>query len=205
MPDFVRGPDGRVPIAVFLSGRGSNFAALAEAAARPDYPARIVLCVSDKPGAKGLDLARAAGIEVAVVERADHADRDAFDAALEARVLAAGAEVICLAGFMRILGRAFVERWDGRILNIHPSLLPAYRGLDTHARALADGAHTHGATVHVVTPALDDGPILAQAQVTVEPGDTPDTLAARVLAEEHRLYPQALAQYLVRAAERPVS
>lgn len=205
MPDFVRGPDGRVPIAVFLSGRGSNFAALAEAAARPDYPARIVLCVSDKPGAKGLDLARAAGIEVAVVERADHADRDAFDAALEARVLAAGAEVICLAGFMRILGRAFVERWDGRILNIHPSLLPAYRGLDTHARALADGARTHGATVHVVTPALDDGPILAQAQVTVEPGDTPDTLAARVLAEEHRLYPQALAQYLVRAAERPVS
>ena len=196
MPDFVRGPDGRVPVAVFLSGRGSNFAALAEAAARPDYPARIVLVVSDKTDAKGLDLARAAGIPVAVVERAAHAGRDAYDAALEAEVLTAGAQVICLAGFMRILGRAFVERWNGRIVNIHPSLLPAYRGLDTHARALADGVGTHGATVHIVTPALDDGPILAQAEVPVEPGDTPDTLAARVLVEEHRLYPKALAQYL---------
>ncbi|RAI00482.1 phosphoribosylglycinamide formyltransferase [Acuticoccus sediminis] len=196
MPDFVRDADGRVPIAVFLSGRGSNFAALAEAAEDPAYPARIVLVLSDKVDAKGLDLARAKGIATAAVARRDYDSRDAFDSALEAKVHEAGAQLICLAGFMRILGRPFVERWEGRMLNIHPSLLPAYRGLDTHARALADGVAEHGVTVHLVTPELDDGPALAQARVPVRPDDTPDTLAQRVLVEEHKLYPAALAAYL---------
>ena len=196
MPDFVTDADGRVPIAVFLSGRGSNFKALADAAADPAYPARIVLCLSDKADAKGLDLARSLGIPAVSVARREYDSRDAFDAAMEAHVLEAGAQLICLAGFMRILGRSFVERWQGRMINIHPSLLPAYRGLDTHARALADGVAEHGVTVHLVTPELDDGPALAQARVPVLADDTPDTLAARVLAEEHTLYPATLAAYL---------
>ena len=203
MPDFVTDADGRVPIAVFISGRGSNFAALAEAADDAAFPARIVLCLSDKPDAKGLDIARQRGIAVATPTRADYESRDAFDAAMEAEVVAAGAQLICLAGFMRILGRAFVERWEGRMLNIHPSLLPAYRGLDTHARALADGAREHGVTVHLVTPGLDEGPILAQARVPVLADDTAETLAARVLAEEHTLYPAAVAAYVRGAEARP--
>jgi len=186
----------KTPIAVLFSGRGSNLKALIDAAAAPDYPARIVLAATDKPGAGGLALAADAGIPVAVVDRKAYADRAAFEAALDETVRASGAELICLAGFMRILSGTFVAAWAGAILNIHPSLLPAFRGLDTHARALAAGAKIAGVTVHIVTEALDDGPILAQAAVAVRPDDTPETLAERTLAAEHRLYPAALAQHL---------
>lgn len=186
----------RTPVAVLVSGRGSNLAALAAAADAPVYPARIAVVVSDRADAGGLAIAAARGIPVAVVRRDEHPTRGDFDAALEAAVLAQNGRVICLAGFMRILGRPFVERWAGRMLNIHPSLLPAFRGLDTHARALAAGVSRHGATVHLVTSALDEGPILAQAEVPVLAGDDAETLAARVLAAEHRLYPAALAAYL---------
>ncbi|WP_075221839.1 phosphoribosylglycinamide formyltransferase [Acuticoccus yangtzensis] len=196
MPDFVRDADGRVPVAVFLSGRGSNFLALAEAAKAPDFPAKIVLALSNKADAKGLESARAMGIPTVAIAHRGFASRDDFDAAIEAEVMRAGAQFICLAGFMRILGAPFVGRWEGRMMNVHPSLLPLYRGLETHARALADGATEHGCTVHLVTPELDDGPILAQARVPVLPDDTPDSLAARVLVEEHRIYPAALADYL---------
>lgn len=196
MPDFVRDADGRVPVAVFLSGRGSNFLALAEAAKAPDFPAKIVLALSNKADAKGLESARAMGIPTVAIAHRGFASRDDFDAAIEAEVMRAGAQFICLAGFMRILGAPFVGRWEGRMMNVHPSLLPLYRGLETHARALADGATEHGCTVHLVTPELDDGPILAQARVPVLPGDTPDSLAARVLVEEHKIYPAALADYL---------
>ncbi|ORE95672.1 phosphoribosylglycinamide formyltransferase [Stappia sp. 22II-S9-Z10] len=196
MPDFVRDADGRVPVAVFLSGRGSNFLALAEAAKAPDFPAKIVLALSNKADAKGLESARAMGIPTVAIAHRGFASRDDFDAAIEAEVMRAGAQFICLAGFMRILGAPFVGRWEGRMMNVHPSLLPLYRGLETHARALADGATEHGCTVHLVTPELDDGPILAQARVPVLPDDTPDSLAARVLVEEHKIYPAALADYL---------
>lgn len=196
MPHFVAGADGKVPVAVFLSGRGSNLAALAEATAARDHPARIALVLSDRPDAGGLSIARERALPTSVVERRFYADRDAFDCALEAEVRSSGAELICLAGFMRILGAPFLERWQDRILNIHPSLLPAFRGLQTHARVLAAGVGEHGATVHLVTAALDDGPILAQASIKVHPGDDADTLAARVLAAEHRLYGETLKRYL---------
>lgn len=183
---------GRLNVAILLSGRGSNMEALAHACAAPDFPARIVLVASDVPTAPGLDRARRLGLPVAALDRAAFPDRATFEAALDDRMRQAGAELICLAGFMRVLGRDFVARWPGRILNIHPSLLPAFRGLDTHARALAAGVAITGCTVHVVTPALDDGPILLQAAVPVQPDDTADSLAARVLAAEHRCYPAAL-------------
>lgn len=180
--------------AILISGRGSNMTALIEAARAPDYPAEIVLVASNRPGAGGLARAQAAGIATEVVDHKAFPDRPAFEAAL-GRVLADhAAEIVCLAGFMRVLTPEFVRRWEGRMINIHPSLLPAYRGLDTHARALADRVAEHGCTVHVVVPELDAGPIVAQARVPVLPGDTPATLAARVLAEEHRLYPLALAE-----------
>lgn len=184
------------PVAIFISGRGSNMEALITAAAATDYPARVVLVVSDKPDAAGLARAEAAGIPTAAVPRKEFASRADFEAAIDARVREAGAEVICLAGFMRILSADFVARWAGKILNIHPSLLPAFRGLDTHQRALDAGVKIHGVTVHIVTAELDDGPILAQAAIPVGPEDTPDTLAARLLAVEHRLYPAALAAHL---------
>jgi phosphoribosylglycinamide formyltransferase-1 len=183
----------RTPVAVFLSGRGSNYAALAAATAAADYPAEIVAVLADSD-AEGLR--RVPGIPGTAVERREYPSRAAFEDALDAATRAAGAELICLAGFMRILSPAFVARWEGRILNIHPSMLPSFRGLDTHARALAAGVKLHGATVHLVTPELDDGPILAQAAVPVLPDDTAETLAARVLAVEHRLYPAALARFV---------
>jgi phosphoribosylglycinamide formyltransferase 1 len=172
---------GRRRVAVLISGRGSNMASLIEAAQDPAYPAEIVLVVSNRPDAGGLERARAAGIATAVVDHKGHPDRASFDAALDTTLREHGIEIVCLAGFMRILTPGFVESWTGRMLNIHPSLLPAFKGTDTHARALAAGVAKHGCTVHFVTPELDSGPIVAQAEVPVFPDDTEDALAARVL------------------------
>lgn len=183
----------RTRVAVLISGRGSNMMALVEAARDPVYPAAIALVLSNRADAPGLAFATARGIATEVVDHRAHPSRQAFEAALDERLLAHRIELVACAGFMRILGAGFVGRWRGRILNIHPSLLPAYRGLDTHARALADGAAIHGCTVHELTAELDAGPVIVQAQVPVLAGDTAETLAARVLAEEHRIYPEALA------------
>jgi formyltetrahydrofolate-dependent phosphoribosylglycinamide formyltransferase len=184
----------RVRTAVLISGRGSNMAALLEAAADPAYPAEIVLVLSNREDAAGLDHARSRGVPTAVVEsRVFGRDRDAFERALEGELQGHGVELVALAGFMRVLTAGFVARWQDRLINVHPSLLPAFPGLDTHARALAAGVKLHGCTVHLVRAGVDDGPILAQAAVPVLPDDTEADLAARVLAEEHRLYPAALA------------
>ena len=182
----------RIPVAVLISGRGSNLQALIDACADPAFPAEIVRVVSNDPGAAGLDRAATAGIATETIEHRQFARREAFDEALNAALETAGAEIVCLAGFMRILGSAFVARWAGRLLNIHPSLLPAFPGLHTHAQALAAGVKLHGCTVHMVRPGLDDGPIIGLAAVPVLPGDDETTLAARVLAAEHRLYPRCL-------------
>jgi phosphoribosylglycinamide formyltransferase-1 len=180
--------------AVLISGRGSNMAALLAAAAEPSYPAEIVLVLSNRADAAGLGHARARGIPTALVEsRPFGRDRAAFEGAMEAELRGHGVELVALAGFLRVLTEGFVTRWKDRLVNIHPSLLPAFKGLDTHARALAAGVRLHGCTVHLVRPGVDDGPILAQAAVPVLPDDTEATLAARVLAEEHRIYPAALA------------
>ena len=179
-------------VAILISGRGSNMAALIDAARKTDYPAEIVLVISNRPDAAGLVLARQKGIQTATIDHKAFATRDAFDAALEMRLAKARVDIICLAGFMRMLTTPFVERWRGRMLNVHPSLLPDLKGLDTHTRALAAGAKLHGCTVHFVEPELDSGPIILQAEVPVLDGDDEKTLAARVLAEEHRIYPEAL-------------
>jgi phosphoribosylglycinamide formyltransferase-1 len=179
-------------LAILISGRGSNMVSLAEACTRERWPARVVAVFSDREQAPGLESARRLGIAAESVPRSDYADRDAFDAALADRLQAVGAELVVLAGFMRILGEGFVDRFAGRLVNIHPSLLPAFPGLRTHARALEAGVRVHGATVHLVTPALDHGPILAQAAVPVRDGDDAATLAARVLRSEHRLYARAV-------------
>jgi len=190
----MNGPTRRVGVGVLISGRGSNMAALAAAARAPDYPAAIVVVGSDRPEAAGLAHAREAGLETFAIPHRDFPDRETFDRAVSARLEAAGAEFVALAGFMRILSPWFCRRWDGRLINIHPSLLPKFKGVDTHARALAAGEAEHGCTVHWVTPELDGGPALMQARVPVLEGDTPATLAARVLEEEHRIYPLALAK-----------
>ena len=183
----------RKRVAILISGRGSNMVALIEAAKAPDYPAEIALVVCNVPGAAGLARAREAGIATVVVEHKRFGnDREAFDRAVHAALEAHRIDIVCLAGFMRVLTPWFVSQWNGRLVNIHPSLLPAFKGLDTHARALAAGAKTHGATVHFVVPELDSGPIIAQEIVPVLPGDTPESLAARVLEAEHRIYPLAL-------------
>lgn len=168
-------------------------AALIEAARDPDYPAEIAIVVSNRPDAAGLELAARAGIPVRTVDHTEYDDRASFEDTLTAELDGAGVDLVCNAGFMRLLTSRFVERWHNRQLNIHPSLLPAYRGLNTHERVLADGAAITGCTVHVVREAMDDGPIVAQAAVPVLPDDDPDSLAARVLAAEHVLYPHALA------------
>jgi len=187
----------KIPVGVLISGRGSNMAALIEAAAATEFPAEIAVVVSNRADAAGLDLARAAGVEaVCVPSREFGADRAAHERAVDAVLAARGVEVVCLAGYMRLLTPWFVDRWAGRLLNIHPSLLPRYKGLDTHARVLAAGEREHGCTVHLVTAGMDEGPVLAQAVVQVVSGDTEESLAARVLAEEHRLYPAALARFL---------
>jgi len=179
--------------AVLISGRGSNMLALIEAARNPDYPADIALVLSNRTEAKGLALAKERGIATAVIDHKIYAGREEFEKSMQVLLDLHRIELICLAGFMRVLTASFVQHWQGRMLNVHPSLLPAYRGLDTHERALADGVKIHGCTVHFVAPALDDGPIIAQAAVAVLDSDTPETLAARVLAQEHVIYPAALA------------
>jgi phosphoribosylglycinamide formyltransferase 1 len=183
----------RKRVAILISGRGSNMAALIEAAKAADYPAEIALVISNRPDAAGLARAQAEKIPTAVVDHTTYGqDREAFERALEAELEAHRIELVCLAGFMRLLSPWLVERWRGRMLNIHPALLPAFKGLDTHRRVLAAGAKTHGATVHLVVPDVDSGPIVLQETVPIVAGDTEDTLAARVLAVEHRIYPQAL-------------
>lgn len=179
-------------VAILISGRGSNMAALVEAAREAGYPAEIVLVVSNRPDAAGLAFAAASGIATAVVDHKQFASREAFDAALQETLERARIEIVCLAGFMRLLTTPFVGKWRGRMLNIHPSLLPEFKGLDTHARALAAGVKMHGCTVHFVVAELDSGPIVLQEKVPVLAGDTEETLAARVLAAEHRIYPAAL-------------
>ena len=179
-------------LAVLISGRGSNLQALIDACAVADFPAAIALVVANNRDAQGLARARSAGIPTLTVERRDHADRDAFDAALSETISGHGVNLICLAGFMSILGARLVERWRGRLINIHPSLLPEFPGLDTHARVLAAGIRTTGCTVHYVTAEVDAGPVIIQQSVPVEANDTPETLAARVLAAEHQIYPRAV-------------
>jgi phosphoribosylglycinamide formyltransferase 1 len=183
----------RKRVAVLISGRGSNMAALIAAAQAADYPAEIALVISNRPDAAGLAHAQAEGIATAVVDHKIYGkDREAFERALDAVLKAHRIELICLAGFMRLLSPWLVERWHGRMLNIHPALLPAFKGLDTHARALAAGAKTHGATVHLVVADVDSGPIVIQEAVPVAAEDTVESLSARVLEVEHRIYPQAL-------------
>jgi formyltetrahydrofolate-dependent phosphoribosylglycinamide formyltransferase len=182
-----------IPTAILISGRGSNMASLLEAARAPGFPARIVTVLSNVPGAAGLDVARNAGIEaLAIDHRPFGRDRAAHEAAMHAAMEARGVQLVCLAGYMRLLTAFFVGAWRGRLMNIHPSLLPAYPGLHTHARALQAGTKIHGCTVHWVTEGMDEGPPIAQAAVPVLPGDTAESLAARVLAQEHVLYPLAL-------------
>lgn len=183
----------RKRVAVLISGRGSNLASLLEAAREPDHPAALTLVISNRPAAPGLARAEAAGLPTRVIDHQAFGTRLAFERALDRALDESGIELVCLAGFMRVLTPWFVERWSGRMLNIHPSLLPSFKGLHTHAQALAAGVLVHGCTVHFVVPDLDSGPIVAQAAVPVHPGDDEATLAARVLEQEHRLYPLALA------------
>ncbi len=179
-------------VGVLISGRGSNLKSLIDACAAPDFPAEIVVVVSNKADAGGLEVARAAGIATAVIGHKDYPTREEFDAAMDAALRKAGAEFICSAGFMRILSDGFVDKWRDRQLNIHPSLLPAFKGLKVHERVLEAGCRVTGCTVHFVRAAMDEGPIVAQAAVPVLPGDTVETLSARVLEAEHKLYPLAL-------------
>lgn len=178
--------------AILISGRGSNMASLIAASKEPDFPAEIALVLSNKPEAPGLATAKAQGIATAAVDHKIYAGRDAFEASLQKMLDAHRIDFICLAGFMRLLTPAFVTHWEGRMINIHPSLLPAFKGLHTHERALADGVKIHGCSVHYVVAEMDAGPIIAQAAVSVLDDDTPDTLGARVLEQEHVIYPLAL-------------
>lgn len=182
----------RKRVGVLISGRGSNMRALVEAARDPSYPAEIVHIVSNKANVPGLAYAQSQGISTHVINHKDYPSREAFDAALNAHLQGQNLDIICCAGFMRIMSPVLVTPWEGRMLNIHPSLLPAFKGLHTHERAIAEGSKSHGATVHFVTAVLDDGPIVAQAEVPVMPDDTPETLSARVLEVEHPLYVKAL-------------
>lgn len=180
--------------AILISGRGSNMGALISAAMNPDYPAEIALVLSNRPDAKGLERAAEFGISTAVVDHMNFAgDREAFERAIDAVLKEHGIELVALAGFMRILTPFLVNAWSGRMINIHPALLPSFKGLATHERALAEGVKLHGATVHFVSAEMDDGPIIIQGAVPVLDNDTPDTLAARVLEVEHSIYPRALA------------
>jgi phosphoribosylglycinamide formyltransferase-1 len=183
----------RKRVAVLISGRGSNMTALIEAAKDPTYPAEIVLVLSNIPDAGGLQIAKAAGIGTVVIDHKRYGkDRAAFEAAMQSVLEQHKIEIVCLAGFMRILTAGFVEKWRGRMLNIHPALLPAFKGLDTHKRALEAKVKQHGATVHFVVPEMDSGPVILQGAVEVRPDDTEVSLAARVLTVEHRIYPEAL-------------
>ena len=194
-------------IAVFISGRGSNLQALIEACQEQDVPAEIGLVISNRPGAQGLKRAAAAGIATAVIDHTTYDGRESFDAALDAATRRAGCDFICLAGFMRILTEGFVRAWRDRMLNIHPALLPAFPGINCHARAIEMGVRITGATVHFCRPELDNGPIVTQAAVPVLPGDTEASLAARILEAEHIIYPLAvklIAQGRVRVVNETV-
>lgn len=183
----------RKRVGILISGRGSNMSALVAAAQAPGCPYEVALVFSNVADAPGLAIAEAAGVPTASLDHRGHGGRALFDAKVDAILRDAGCDLVALAGYMRLLSDDFVAAWEGRMINIHPSLLPSFKGVDTHARAIAAGCRLHGCTVHLVTPELDSGPIIAQAAVPVMDDDTPDTLAARVLVEEHRLYPQALA------------
>jgi phosphoribosylglycinamide formyltransferase 1 len=183
-------------VAILISGGGSNMLALAQDMSDPAHPAEPCLVLANRPDAGGLARAAGLGVPVAAVDhRAFDGDRAAFEAAMMGPLRESGAEILCLAGFMRVLTPGFIAAWSGRMLNIHPSILPLFPGLDTHARALAAGMAVHGCTVHEVTPELDAGPILGQAVVRIEPDDTPGSLAARLLPAEHRLYPAVLRRF----------
>lgn len=186
-------PAPRKRVAVLISGRGSNMSALLAAAQDPAYPAEIAFVMSNRPDAAGVDIARAQGVEAIAMDHKAHAGREAFERAMQAELEARNIDIVCLAGFMRLLTPWFIGLWTGRIVNIHPALLPSYRGLHTHERALADGVKIHGCTVHFVVPEMDEGPIVAQAAVPVLDDDDADSLGARVLAQEHVIYPRALA------------
>ena len=182
----------RLKLGVLISGRGSNLQALIDACADAGYPAEIVLVISNRPGAKGLEHASAAGIPAQIIEHTAYSGRESFDRDVDAALRAAGVELICLAGFMRLFSAWLVEAWPNRIVNIHPSLLPAFKGTDSHAQALAAGVEVSGCTVHFVVPEMDAGPIILQAEVPVLAGDDADSLAARVLTAEHQCYPRAV-------------
>lgn len=183
---------GKLKVGILISGRGSNMAALVEAAQDPAFPAEICCVLSNRPDAKGLDFARERGIPAVLVDHKAYASKAEFEEAVTGTLVAHAIDFVCLAGFMRIVSPAFIERWHNRLINIHPSLLPSYKGLHTHERALADGVKLAGCTVHFVRAEMDAGPIVAQAAVPVLTGDTPDSLAARILTVEHRLYALAL-------------
>lgn len=188
----------KIRVAILISGRGSNMQVLVEAANAQDFPAEIALVLSNNPDAAGLDFARAQGIATAVVDhRAFKKDRESFERAMNAELDQAGVELVCLAGFMRLLTPWFIDQWFNRLINIHPSLLPAFKGLNTHERALEAGVKLHGCTVHFVRPDMDVGPIIAQETVAVLDDDTPDTLGSRVLTVEHTIYPHALKQIVL--------
>ena len=177
-----------------ISGRGSNLQALIDACAAPDFPAEIALVLSNKADAEGLARAKAAGLATLVIDHKTYPDRESFDAEMDRQLRAAGVELVCLAGFMRLLTDGFVGAWRDRMINIHPSLLPLFKGTHTHRQALQAGVAEHGCSVHFVVPELDAGPVILQAKVPVLPGDDEETLAKRVLVEEHKLYPAALAE-----------
>ena len=183
---------GTLPLAVLISGRGSNMVAIAQACRAGQIEAQIALVLSDRAASAGLASARSLGLDTAVIERTQYPGREQFERALREAIDASGAEWVVLAGFMRVLSAAFVRHYDGRMLNIHPALLPRYKGLHTHRRVLEAREPLHGASVHLVTPELDDGPVIAQESVPVHLEDTEDSLAARVLALEHRLYPMVI-------------
>lgn len=180
-------------LAIFISGRGSNMEALIEACQQDGFPAQPVLVLSNNPDAKGLETAAANDIPTAVVDHRDYkGDKAGFEAAMLDKLAAYDIDLICLAGFMRLLSADFIAHWEDMIINIHPSLLPDYKGLDTHARAIADGAQKAGCSVHFVVPEMDAGPIILQKEVVIEDGETPDSLAAKVLVQEHIAYPEAV-------------
>ena len=182
----------RYKIAILISGRGSNMAALIAACKDEGYPADVALVISNRPDALGLEIARAADIPTRVIEHGDFDSREEFDAAMTAALAAAEVRLICLAGFMRLLSAEFCQRWRDSLINIHPSLLPAFKGLHVHDRMLESGVRIAGCTVHFVRPEMDEGPILVQAAVAIAADDTPETLAARILVQEHRIYPLAV-------------
>jgi phosphoribosylglycinamide formyltransferase-1 len=182
----------RLRVGVLVSGSGSNLQALIDSCAAPDHPAEIVTVISNRPGVKAIDRAKAAGIEAVTVDHKDYPDRESFDAEMQRALDAAGVEFVCLAGFMRLLTTGFVEHWAGRMINIHPSLLPSFKGLNVQQRAIDAGARFSGCTVHFVTPEMDVGPIIQQAVVPIHQGDSAESLSARILEQEHRIYPASL-------------